>query len=65
MSFANQFLSMVRLANEGRDLAVAVHDIPVSQDQDIARIKLAAMGYELDALTPEQVAYTTDYAAGT
>ncbi|MEZ4386592.1 MAG: adenosylhomocysteinase [Candidatus Krumholzibacteriia bacterium] len=65
MSFANQFLSMVRLAREGKDLPVGVHDIPESQDQDIARIKLDAMGYRIDELTPEQVAYTSDYAAGT
>jgi adenosylhomocysteinase len=65
MSFANQFLSMVRMAQEGRDLSVAVHDIPEEQDQEIARIKLHAAGYELDELTADQVTYLTDYAAGT
>jgi len=65
MSFANQFLSMVRLAREGKDLSIAVHDIPEDQDQDIARIKLHAVGCDLDALTPEQEVYLTDYAAGT
>jgi adenosylhomocysteinase len=65
MSFANQFLSMVRLAREGRDLAADVHDIPEAQDQDIARIKLATVGVGIDSLTPEQIAYVDDYAAGT
>ncbi len=65
MSFANQFLSLVRLAREGRDLAVAVHDIPASQDQEIAGIKLRTMGAGLDVLTPEQIAYATDYSSGT
>ena len=65
MSFANQFLSMVRLAHEGKDLGVAVHDIPENQDQEIARIKLATVGVDVDVLTPEQVVYMTDYAAGT
>lgn len=65
MSFANQFLSMVRLAREGRSLPATVHDIPVSQDQEIAAIKLASIGATLDVLTPEQVKYRDDYAAGT
>jgi adenosylhomocysteinase len=65
MSFANQFLSMVRLASEGRLLAVTVHDIPEDQDQRIAGIKLATMDAGLDALTPEQIAYLNDYASGT
>jgi adenosylhomocysteinase len=65
MSFANQFLSLVRLAGEGRDLATTVHDIPQEQDQEIARIKLATVGATLDELTPEQVAYLDDYSAGT
>ena len=51
MSFANQFLSMVRLAREGRDLEIEVHDIPEEQDQYIAGIKLSTMGMEMDELT--------------
>ncbi len=65
MSFANQFLSMVRLAQEGKDLEAAVHDIPEAQDQHIAGIKLETMNATLDDLTPEQVAYLNDYSAGT
>jgi adenosylhomocysteinase len=65
MSFANQFLSMVRLAQEGKDLQINVHDIPDHQDQEIAAIKLHSMDYGLDELTSEQVAYMDDYAAGT
>ena len=65
MSFANQFLSMVRMAREGKDLSVAVHDIPDTQDQDIARIKLSTLDAGLDQLTAEQLAYMNDYAAGT
>ncbi|HOX24976.1 MAG TPA: adenosylhomocysteinase [Candidatus Krumholzibacteria bacterium] len=65
MSFANQFLSMVRLARDGKRLPIGVHDIPEDQDQDIARIKLATVDAGLDVLTPEQAAYLTDYSAGT
>ncbi len=65
MSFANQFMSMIRLAREGKTLGRAVHDISAEQDQEIARIKLACMGIEIDRLTPEQIAYQTDYSSGT
>lgn len=65
MSFANQFLSMLRLAREGRGLPVAVHDIPVEQDQEIAALKLNTMGIEIDVLTEDQIRYRDDYAAGT
>jgi adenosylhomocysteinase len=65
MSFANQFLSLVRLAREGKQLGVDVHDIPAVQDQEIARIKLGTVGVGIDTLTPEQEAYLTDYASGT
>ncbi len=65
MSFANQFLSMVRLAREGKDLAPGVHEIPEEQDQRIAGIKLRTMGLAIDTLTEEQVRYASDYAAGT
>ncbi len=65
MSFANQFLSMVRLAKEGKGLETTVHDIPEEQDQQIAGIKLATLDAGLDHLTPEQIAYLDDYSAGT
>jgi adenosylhomocysteinase len=65
MSFANQFLSLVRLAREGNSMTADVHDIPQSQDQEIAAIKLRTQGIRIDELTPEQIAYRDDYAAGT
>ncbi len=65
MSFANQFLSMVRLAKEGKDLQNKVYDIPETQDQEIGLIKLSAMGMKVDELTAEQKAYLNDYSAGT
>jgi adenosylhomocysteinase len=65
MSFANQFMSMVRLAREGKGLERKVYDISPAQDQEIARIKLDCMGIRIDTLTPEQVAYLTDYSSGT
>jgi adenosylhomocysteinase len=68
MSFANQFMSQLRLAElhkKGVRLENTVHDIPSTQDQDIARVKLGTMGMRIDRLTPEQEQYMNDYAAGT
>jgi adenosylhomocysteinase len=42
-----------------------VYDILEAQDQEIAALKLATMGSALDVLTPEQIKYRDDYAAGT
>ncbi len=65
MSFANQFLGLLKLAREGRSLEKRVYELPPEQDQEIARTKLKTMGLAIDALTPEQVKYATDYSAGT
>lgn len=68
MSFANQFMSQLRLAaldKEGVLLDPDVIDIPEEQDQEIAEIKLRTMGYKIDKLTSEQKKYMDDYSAGT
>ncbi len=65
MSFANQFLSLCRLAKEGKELTKVVHDISEEQDQEVAKIKLLSMGMDIDTLTAEQLAYRDNYAAGT
>ncbi|MDP2207797.1 MAG: adenosylhomocysteinase [Bacteroidota bacterium] len=68
MSFANQFLSQLRIVElhkKGRRLENGVHDIPVEQDQYIAELKLKTMGIKIDKLTPEQKKYMDDYSAGT
>ena len=65
MSFANQFLAMVHIAQQGRDLEVKVHDIPEVQDQELALLKLGTMGVAIDELTPEQIAYADNYLEGT
>ncbi|MDP6864142.1 MAG: adenosylhomocysteinase [Candidatus Poseidoniaceae archaeon] len=65
MSFANQFLSLCRLAADGAGMAPIVHDISFEQDQDLAMTKLATLGFGIDELTAEQAAYLTDYTAGT
>jgi len=65
MSFANQFLAMIRLTEEGKGLERIVHLLPVKQDQEIARLKLETMGLSINKLTAEQIAYSNDYAQGT
>ena len=65
MSFANQFMSLIRLAREGRKMEKKVYAIDRSQDQEIATVKLATMCRKIDTLTPAQVAYLTDFASGT
>ncbi len=68
MSFANQFLSQLRLVTlhrSGKRLGNDVHDIPVEQDQEIARVKLKTQGIKIDTLTPEQSKYMDDYSSGT
>ncbi|MCS6914857.1 MAG: adenosylhomocysteinase [Myxococcales bacterium] len=65
MSFANQFLGLLRLAREGRSMEKRVHDLPREQDEELALRKLRTMGLQIDSLTPEQLAYRADYSAGT
>ena len=65
MSFANQFMSMMYLAKEGKNLDKKVYDITPEQDQEIADLKLGTMGITIDKLTPAQEKYIKDYAAGT
>ncbi len=68
MSFANQFMSQLRLAElaeSDEEWENEVYDIPEEQDQWIAALKLSTMEVEIDELTEEQLAYYMDYAAGT
>ena len=65
MSFANQYLALCRLAKEGKDMQPIVYDITTEQDQGLATTKLAKLGFDIDSLTQDQVAYIDDYYAGT
>ena len=68
MSFANQFMSQIRLVDahkKGKKLENKVYDIPGEQDQEIGRVKLATQGIKIDKLTKEQEHYLSDYSAGT
>jgi adenosylhomocysteinase len=65
MSFANQFMALCKLAKDGRSLEKKVYELPKELDQELAGLKLATMGYKIDTLTAEQIAYHNDYSAGT
>jgi adenosylhomocysteinase len=65
MSFANQFMSILRLAKEGKELKPDVYEIPRSQDEEVARVKLDSMGIQIDKLTKEQTKYLTGWEEGT
>ena len=51
MSFANQALSAEWVVANGAELERRVYDVPAEIDQEIARLKLATMGLEIDQLT--------------
>ena len=65
MSFANQFLALCRLASEGAGYEKRVYDISAEQDSELAALKLQTAGITIDELTPEQIAYGSDFSAGT
>ena len=65
MSFANQALAAEVLAKEATKMSKSVHRLPPAVDQEIARLKLQAMGIAIDTLTPEQVRYLASWDAGT
>ncbi|MBI5494136.1 MAG: adenosylhomocysteinase [Deltaproteobacteria bacterium] len=65
MSFANQFLAMLKMAREGKTMKPDVYVLPTELDQELALLKLGTMGLSVDTLTDEQKRYADDYSAGT
>jgi adenosylhomocysteinase len=68
MSFSNQALCcdyLAKLALAGRRLENRVYEVPGEIDEQVARLKLRAMGVEIDSLTEEQRKYLNSWEAGT
>jgi adenosylhomocysteinase len=65
MSFANQALACEYLVKNRGRLAPGLHPIPPEVDEAIARLKLKAMGVQIDSLTPEQIEYGNTWTVGT
>jgi adenosylhomocysteinase len=65
MSFANQALSVEWMVKNHATLENRVYPVPREIDREVARLKLRAMGVEIDALTAEQDAYLHSWQQGT
>ncbi|MGA2731120.1 MAG: adenosylhomocysteinase [Syntrophobacteraceae bacterium] len=65
MSFANQALCSEYIVKNHVSLKKQVYRVPMDIDREIARLKLASMGIEIDSLTSEQDAYLHSWEMGT
>jgi adenosylhomocysteinase len=65
MSFANQALCAEYIAKNAKNLEKKVYDVPDEIDSEVARLKLNAMGIEIDTLTEEQKKYLSSWEEGT
>lgn len=65
MSFANQALAAEYMLAHRADLLAQVYTLPADVDMEIARLKLAAMGVDIDRLTAQQEAYLNQWQDGT
>ncbi len=65
MSFAGQAMAAKYLVDNKGQLENRVYTVPQEVDQEIARIKLDAMGIYIDTLTEQQAAYLDSWEEGT
>jgi adenosylhomocysteinase len=65
MSFANQALGIEYAVQHASELERKVYPVPADIDKEIARLKLATMGVEIDTLTEEQAKYLASWDEGT
>ncbi len=63
MSFANQVLAVEHLVADGKALGPGVHPVPDAVDREVARLKLASLGVEIDVLSVEQAQYLRGWLA--
>jgi adenosylhomocysteinase (EC 3.3.1.1) len=65
MSFANQFLAVKYLLENRGKLSKTVMKLPWELDELVAKLKLEAMGIEIDELTERQREYLSSWKYGT
>ena len=65
MSFANQALSAEYAVRNADGLENRVYVVPLEVDEQIARLKLEAMGIAIDELSDEQRRYLGSWSEGT
>jgi adenosylhomocysteinase len=63
MSFAVQALSLEWLLKHKEELGKKLYVVPDEIDDEIGRVKLAAMGLRIDTLTQEQKEYLAGWKA--
>lgn len=65
MSFANQALAAEYIVKNKDKFSLGVYPVPKEMDEEIARLKLKAMGVKIDTLTKEQKHYLSSWEMGT
>ncbi len=65
MSFANQALATEYAIKHASSLENKVYPVPTEIDEEIAKLKLATMGVDIDTLTAEQAKYLASWNEGT
>ena len=65
MSFSVQALSVNYLVKNVQRLEATLHKVPEEIDQEVAMLKLSAMGLTIDTLTDEQQRYLASWQEGT
>jgi len=65
MSFANQALAAEHVVKHHAELEKRVYDMPRDIDDEVAQLKLASLGIEIDTLTDEQRIYLDSWDEGT
>ncbi len=65
MSFATQALASSYIVQNGGELGTKVYDPPAEIEDRVAKLKLKAMGLEIDELTDEQMVYLSEWQEGT
>lgn len=65
MSFSNQALAAEYLIKNRDELEPKIYTLPAEIDDEVASIKLAALGASLETLTADQIEYLNDWQQGT
>jgi adenosylhomocysteinase len=65
MSFANQAYAAEFMVKHSKELKNQVYAVPEHLDQQIAKLKLDSMGFQIDKLTAEQEHYLASWNEGT
>jgi adenosylhomocysteinase len=61
VALAGQALAIEHLVRHGAELGAGVHEVPLEIDEEVARLKLEALGLRIDELTLEQADYLASW----